>query len=140
MLFRDDDLTSFDAVFDGDRDDGHVITTWVRLKPTDRADFDPIGASRALLDMADFAEHCVSRAANPTVEFFREAIDELRAAQSWLDGQSTPFELPRRDSLLEAADEGYQPAVDIVIDTLRETALEVVQIHEMLELRHSRQQ
>jgi hypothetical protein len=110
------------------------------VKPTDRAYFDPIGASQAMLEMADFAEHCVSRAARPTGEFFREAIDELRAAQTWLEVQMTPFELPRRESLLEAADEGYQLAVDVVIDTLRETAIEVVQIQKLVELRSSRQQ
>jgi hypothetical protein len=109
-------------------------------KPTDQVDFDPIVSSRAMLEMADFAEHCVSRAAKPHLEFFREAIDELRAAQTWLELQMTPFEVPRRESLLQAADEGYHVDVDVVIDTLRETAVEVVQIQKLLELRHSRWQ
>ncbi len=112
----------------------------MRAKPTDRADFDPIVASRVMIDMADFAEDCVSRAARPHVEFLREALDELRAAQLWLTVHMTPFEVPRRESLLEAADEGFQPAVDVVIETLRETAMEVVQIQKLVELRRLRRQ
>ncbi len=100
--------------------------------------FNPVLTSRSMLAMADFAEQCTTCAANPHDEFLRAVVDELRAAETWLKDQKTPFEGPRRELVLRAADGGIKVAVEVVIDTLRETALELVQMKWMFELAAAR--
>jgi hypothetical protein len=103
----------------------------------DASSFNPILTSRSMLAMADFAEHCTTCAAQPHDEFLRAVVDELRAAETWLKDQRTPFDVPRRELVLRAADDGIKVAVEVVIDTLRETALELVQMKWMFELAKS---
>ncbi len=56
-----------------------------------RENFDPVAASETMRAIAEFAEQCAKNGAELERVFVRKAIDELRAAQAWLDSRLADF-------------------------------------------------
>jgi hypothetical protein len=103
------------------------------VEPIDPPVFDAVGSSRAIDAMADLAEQSGHRANVLPVEFVSNAVRALRAARAWLDSHMTPFEAPSLDLFLNAPES--EIPIEALIDTLRSTAVELIQVHKRLELR-----
>jgi hypothetical protein len=68
-------------------------------------------------------------------DFMRNAIAELRAAQAWRDAQLADFDMADHRPLISKEGNEDRIGVEALIYTLRYAAIELLQVHKLLELR-----
>ena len=98
-------------------------------------DFDPVAVSESMRTIADFAEQCAKNGSELGRDFASKAIEELRHAQAWLDARLADFDVPAQKPLITADEKAEQVGVEALVYTLRYAAIELLQVHKLLELR-----
>jgi hypothetical protein len=97
--------------------------------------FDPVAAAATMRTLAEFAQQCVEHGAVVAPELVGKALAELHAAEAWLDARLADFGISDRRPLVTDDENGDHLAVDALVYTLRYAAIELLQVHKLLELR-----
>jgi hypothetical protein len=100
--------------------------------------YNPQQAAEEMESVAKFAAHCLQNRTPLQPEFLGKCVQLLRDADDWLALHQTPFDLPPRETLLEAAETDEQLSPELMVEVLEYTVIEVLQISKLLELRGAR--
>lgn len=100
--------------------------------------YNPVQAAEEMETVAKFAAQCLKNKVALEPMFVGKCLEQLRDADDWLARHVTSFDLPPRETVIEAAENQEPIPEDLLIEVLERTVIEVLQINKLLELRGER--